>query len=106
MPSTAVMCCCSSVNGTGVAGTAGAGAVEGPAMVGEGEPLLVVVVAFAWVVAAGAAGGGVCDCESGDGPGNASPDGPGRLKELGPGRASPLDAWGGWYGAADLPKVT
>lgn len=62
MPSTAVMCCCSRVNGTGVAGTAGAGGVEGPAMVGEGAPLLVVVVAFACDVdttGAGAVGGGV-----------------------------------------------
>ncbi|KAF9484892.1 hypothetical protein BDN70DRAFT_761823, partial [Pholiota conissans] len=31
MPSTAVMCCCSSVKGAGVAGTCDAGGVEGPA---------------------------------------------------------------------------
>lgn len=101
MPSTAVMCCCSSVNGAGVAGMAGAGVVEGPERVGGEAPLLVVVVAFACDVdatGAGAAGGGVCDCDSGDGPGNARPDGPGRLNELDPGRASPFDACDACWG--------
>lgn len=100
MPSTAVMCCCSSVNGAGVAGMAGAGVVDGPATVGEGAPLLVVVVAFACDVdtTGAGAGGGVCDCDSGDGPGNARPDGPGKLNELGPGRANPFGACGTCWG--------
>lgn len=101
MPSTAVMCCCSSVNGAGVAGTAAAGGVEGPATVGEGAPMLVAVVAFACdvdVTGAGAAGGGVWDCDSGDGPGRARPDGPGKLNELGPGRASPFGACAACWG--------
>lgn len=94
------MCCCSSVNGTGVAGTAEAGGVEGPAIVGEGAPLLVAVVALASSVdttGAEAAGGGVWDCDKGDGPGNARPEGPGKLKELGPGRASPFDGCDGCW---------
>ena len=101
MPSTAVMCCCSSVNGTGVAGTAAAGGVEGPATVGEEAPLLVVVMAFACDVdatGAGAAGGGVWDCDNGEGPGKARAEGPGKLNELGPGRASPFGACGACWG--------
>jgi hypothetical protein len=96
MPSTAVMCCCSSVNGTGVAGRAGAGGVEGPATVGEGAPLLDAVVAFA--VDTTEVGGGVWDCDNGDGPGKARPEGPGRVKELGPGRASPFAACDACWG--------
>jgi hypothetical protein len=47
MPSTAVMCCCSSVRGAGVAGTALAGGVEGPATAADVTPLLITDVAFA-----------------------------------------------------------
>lgn len=101
MPSTAVMCCCSSVKGTGVAGTAGAGGVEGPATVGDGASLLVVVVvvAFTWDVDTTGAGGGggEWDCDKGDGPGRAT-EGPGRLSELGPGRASPFDCCDACWG--------
>jgi hypothetical protein len=58
IPSTAVMCCCSSVRGMGVAGTAVVGGVDGPATAADVVPLLVVVVALAdW----GWEGGGVCD---------------------------------------------
>jgi len=106
MPSTAVICCCSSVNGTGVAGTTGAGGVEGGTK--AVRPLLTAVVPLSCGSAsADDGGGGVWDWDKGDGPGKASPDGPGKLYELDPGRASPLvgceGGWacGGWYGAAN-----
>ena len=57
-------------------GTALAGGVDGPATAADVVPLLVAVVALALC---GWEGGGVCDWDSGDGPGSARFEGAGRL---------------------------
>ena len=68
IPSTAVMCCCSSErSGSGV---------DGPATAADVVLLLIADVPLAgW----GWEGGGVCDWDSGEGPGSARFDSAGRL---------------------------
>ena len=70
------MCCCPSVRGAGVVGTALVGGVDGPATAADVVPLLVVEVPL---VGWGWEGGGVCDWDGGERPGSARFDGAGSL---------------------------
>jgi hypothetical protein len=78
MPSTAVMCCRSSVRGVGAVGAVVGAAADAGVGVDAGADVEVEVEVEGTATASGLDGvdslGGVSDCDKGDGPGRARPD--------------------------------